>query len=142
MWQEVYYETGKGNYRETEEKILPYSVKCRSGQTKSALENLLRRDGFRCVGGSDCLGLLVNLKLMRFCSYPKPAAMSCIRSYSYSVESFLSGVYLPWYTNKRYGTKPEDMRLFRSMRYRSFIQYYRNVGLTDEEILEKLACFA
>lgn len=145
MWQEVYYEHYFENctdrYWEKEEKILPYSVKCKTVEEKKALETLLKNDGFKCVGGSDCIALLINLKLKRYCSYPKPASMSCIHSRSFSVENFLYGVYHPWYANHQYGIRLEEMKEFHRIRESSAIAYYRNQGLTDDEILEKLSCY-
>ena len=66
MWQEIYYEyysaNCKGDFWVLEEKILPYSIKCRNGRSKKAVEELLRKNGFRCVYESQSAGLLVNLE--------------------------------------------------------------------------------
>lgn len=143
MWQEVYYEhyveNCRGLYWE-EEKQLPYSVKCKSVQEKEQLEQLLRFDGFKCVGSSDSIALLINLKLKKYCGYPKAVTMSCISNRSFSVENFLAGIYNPWYANQKYGTKLEDMEVFKTLKAQTFIKYNRNQGMSDEQLLEKLSC--
>ena len=103
MWEEVYYEHYAENCRGCywkEKKQLPYGVKCTSAQEKEQLEKLLRSDGFRCVGSSACIALLINLELKRYCSYPKAAVMSCINNRLLSVETFLEEVYHPWRSNQ------------------------------------------
>ena len=103
MWQEVYYEHYVENCRDRyweEEKQLPYSVKCKSVQEKEQMEKLLKYDGFQCVCSTDCMALLINLQLKKYCSYPKAATMSCINHRSFSVENFLVEIYHPWYSAK------------------------------------------
>lgn len=141
MWQEIYYEhyyeNCRGHYWEMEEKILPYSIKCRNGRTKKALEELLRKDGLRGVWGTQCRGLLVNLELKRFCSYPMPAKMSCIGSHSYTEEEFLSEIYYPWYLKAKYGVDAETARQLVDMYLEKYRSRCREPGLSDEEMLEE-----
>ena len=145
MWKEVYYKNYADHCRDRyweEEKLLPFSVKCRSNQEKKTLEALLRFDGFKCVGGSQCLGLLINLRLLRYCSYPMPVQMPCIDNRSFSTQSFLAGVYHPWHENRKYGVKLEEIKAFQQLRENSFIAYCRRQGVTDEELIEKLSRFS
>lgn len=141
MWQEIYYDyltkNSKGQYCGMGEKILPYSIKCKNAQTKKALEELLRKNGLKNVCGSQCRGLLVNLELKRFCSYPRPASMSCIGNHSYSEESFLSEIYYPWYLQTKYGIDGETARPLVDMYLEKYFCRCCEPGLTDGEMREE-----
>mgnify|MGYP007012485708 CR=1 FL=1 len=90
MWHKVYYEhydeDEEGAYWE-EPEVLPYSVLCKDEEEKKKLCNLLRRHGYKGVGGNPGIkALLINTQFKRWCFYPKPAKMSCIDSRNYTFE--------------------------------------------------------
>lgn len=97
MWQDVYYE----HYEEDEEgayleelKVLPYSVLCKDEEEKRKLCNLLRRHGYKGVGGNPGIkALLINTQFKRWCFYPKPAKMSCINDRNYTFEEICAILY-------------------------------------------------
>ncbi len=145
MWQEVYYErydvTRREYYREFVKKSMPYSIKCKSGRTKDFLVKLLKSDGLKYVEGSQCLGLLVNLELKRFCSYPKPCEMP--HSSKYTEERFLLEVYFPWRYDYGDGVMPDWAVAHEVACYRSFLKasFEPEPGMTEEELHEELIVF-
>ena len=92
MWHKVYYE----HYEEDEECsyleepiVLPYSVLCKDEEEKKKLCNLLRRHGYKSVGGNPGIkALLVNTQFKRWCFYPKPCRMSRINDRDFTFEEF------------------------------------------------------
>ena len=141
MWQEIYYEyysaNCKGDFWVLEEKILPYSIKCRNGRSKKAIEKLLSENGFRGVYESQSAGLLVNLEFKRFCGYPRHASISCVDSHSYSEEEFLSEIYCPWHLKTNYGVDAETARPLADMYLEKYRSYCRDPGMSDEEMQEE-----
>ena len=94
MWQSVYYEHYEENclgvYWE-EQKVLPYSVKCKDFAEFKSLINRIKRRGYKCVEQIEGqYAVLINTKLKRWCTYPKPVSMSCIDNKTLTVEEFMN----------------------------------------------------
>lgn len=89
MWEEVYYKELDENYEGKEKCILPYAVKCKDKQEVDEFIQYLADKGFTCVDQIEGQrALLVNLELKRWCSFPKPCAMSCKDGKTYTVDEF------------------------------------------------------
>ena len=89
MWEEVYYKELDENDEGKGRMVLPYSVKCKDMEELESFIAYLDEKGFVCVEQIEGQkALLVNLRLKRWCTYPKAVAMSCKNGKTYSVEEF------------------------------------------------------
>ena len=91
MWQEVYYKKIDEYDLGIGEKHLPYSIKCKDLDEFKFLTKHIGRRGYKCVEKIEGqYAVLVNNELKRWCTYPKPAKMSCVNDRILTVEEFLS----------------------------------------------------
>lgn len=89
MWEEVYYKELDENDGGKGRSILPYSVKCKDMEELDGFIHYLDEMGFVCVEKIEGQkALLVNLKLKRWCTYPKPCTMECKNGRTYTVAEF------------------------------------------------------
>ncbi|MBR0272714.1 MAG: hypothetical protein IJQ59_01310 [Bacteroidaceae bacterium] len=90
MWQEVYYKVIDNDDIGIGKRSLPYSVKCKDLTEFKALKHFIGRRGYKCVEQIEGqYAVLINTELKRWCTYPKPASMSCIDDKTLTAEEFM-----------------------------------------------------
>lgn len=118
MWEEAYYKELDENYKGKGRSILPYAVKCKDKQELDEFIQYLTDKCFFCV--DQIVGqraLLVNLELKRWCSFPKPCAMSCKDGKTYTVEEFKK----LYYSVRKFPYTSEIMEHYRKDFYRALL---------------------